>query len=75
MSDALQRRLKAAALLIDYRTMTPEDRAEEIRKKYRPDQHTLDELQKMIEDEITAAVTEVLKCDSSRLPRSSRRQC
>ncbi|MGH9755032.1 MAG: hypothetical protein ACREA2_19825 [Blastocatellia bacterium] len=55
----LQRRLEAAALLIGYRTMTPEDRAEEIRKKYRPESHTLDELQKMIEDEITAAMTEV----------------
>jgi hypothetical protein len=37
----------------------PEDRAEEIRTKYGPGQYTLDELQKMIKDEITTAITEV----------------
>lgn len=59
MIRAFQRISNDDAVLNGYRTLIPEDRAEGIRTKYRPGEHTLDELQIMIKDEITTAITEV----------------
>jgi hypothetical protein len=61
MIRAFQERTNAAAVLKWDLTIAPEDRAEEIRVRYRPGQQTVDELQKMIKDGITAAMTEVEK--------------